>query len=343
MVALLILFLSLLAFALNSGSRYLVINELQNSADAAALGGAGRLAGPLEPSGAFAWLASEELAVEMGARNLTLSGVTPTVEAEVGYWNIETKALSASTATPGPRDFPAVRVVASRRKDDGKGVPIFDFLEKSTGRDFFDVSANSLAIISGPGYVDRRDLFAFAISRCVYDQYWDYSRTPPGPRLINGNPPVFRLGRGAGADPLCEWNTIVWTALTSSGNISANLVATVVSNYQSTLSDSGQFAIGDPLLIWRSNVAQSVHNAIASCFDRASCTKVVVPVVSDVPSSNGSSVRPIQAFACLTIRDATRSGGGYVDVAMDITCPPPPSSGGIGPIFGTITPPALVQ
>lgn len=342
MVGLLILFLSLLAFALNSGSRYLVINELQNSADAAALGGAGRLAAPLEPNGAFAWSASELLAAEIGALNLTLSGVTPAIEAVAGYWNIETKVLSAATTTPGLRDFPAVKVVASRKNDDGKGVPIFDFLEKSTGRDFFDVSANSLAIISGPGYVDQRDLFAFAISRCVYDQYWDYSRTPPGPRLINGSPPVFRLGRGAGADPLCQWNTIVWTALTSSGNISANLVATAVSSYQSTLLESRQFAIGDSLLIWRSNVAQSVHNAIAACFNQGSCRKVVVPVVPDVPSS-GSSIRPIQAFACLTIQGATGSGDGYVDVAMDITCPPPPSSGGIGPIFGTVTPPALVQ
>jgi hypothetical protein len=335
----LIALLAVTAFAVDFGGYYVARNEVQNSADAGALAGAGRLV----KNGELNWTEAERVAEEVGKMNKSSSGETPEIDVIAGYWNAESKEIvGRSIPSQGAENyFPAVKVIASRTEANGNPVPIyFAYFQKKQS---FDVALSAMAIISGPSFIDRRDLFAFAISRCVYDQYWDYSLSPPGPRLNNGEPIVFRLGRGAGPDPLCGLDTIVWTPLTSGGNVNTNLVSQVIVNYQSAQSDPTPFSIGDPLLIWRSNVSQAVYNAIEECFIFNKCRKVVVPVVSDIPSAGGSNTRPIQAFACLTIIAAAGSGNGYVDVAMDPNCPPPPSAGGIGPIFGTVTPPGLVQ
>jgi hypothetical protein len=327
------------AFAVDFGGYYVARNELQNSADAGALAGAGRLV----KNGVISWSEAQSVAGEVGRMNKSYAGDIPTINVVTGYWNSDTKEIVGTTIPQqgGEKFFPAVRVTASRTKSGGNQLQMF--LAHFSDQKYFDISVSAMALISGPSFIDRRDLFPFAISRCVYDKYWDYSLNPPGPRLNNGEPIVFRLGKGAGSDPLCGLDTIVWTALTPSGNISTSLVADAVDNYKSTQLEPRPFAIGDPLLIWKSNVGQAVHNSIADCFSQNKCTKVVVPVVSDVPTSGGSTIRTIQAFSCLTLIAATGSGNGYVEVVMDNSCPPPPSSGGIGPIFGTVTPPALAQ
>lgn len=337
--AALVVLLTVAAFAVDLSNVFVSRNELQNSADAGALAGASRLA---NPDGTLAWEASVSVAASTAERNQSATGVTPFVQAASGYWNLDSGALSPPGGTVSARDFPGVEVSSIRSQENGNSVP--SFFAKMIGVEFFDVEARSVAIISGPGYLERKNLFAFAVSKCIYDNYWDYARTPPGPRLNSeGEPETFTLRRDMKDLGSCGKNTIAWTVLSQgTANLNQPEVSNVVRNYGNSTEENAKIlSINDLIGIWTAAV-EAVYNSVLPCY-RTTCKNIVVPVVSDVPGAGGKYVKKIEAFACLEIIDAAGSGKGYVKVKMNTSCPPPPSSGGIGPIFGTVTPPALVQ
>jgi Flp pilus assembly protein TadG len=333
--------LTVAAFAVDLGNVFVSRNELQNSADAGALAGAARLG---TGSGSLAWSEAKEVASATSEKNKTGSGVTPTVVAASGYWNAayykQNGLLKESTITPESTDFPAVQVVASRSAQQGNATP--SFFAELIGVSSFDVSAKAVALISGPGILDQRDLFVFVMSRCLYDKYWDYTRTPPGPRLKDGVPYEFQIPSDEGS--VCVKNDTAWTPLGLSNNTSS--VRSIIQKYKTANPiESKLYAIGDTIPVSKEGVFTAVINDIEKCIAPPSgdgrCTTITVAVVDNIPETAKGEGRRIEAFSCLTIIDAQHPK--FVKVRMATSCPPPPSSGGIGPIFGTVTPPALVQ
>lgn len=332
------------ALAVDRGYYYVALNELQNSADAGALAGAGRLASPLTSDGFLAWEQARGAAEDVGLRNTSGSGVVPKVQALIGYWNLDSKAfISSSNPSPVPpteRDYPGVRVISSRTTATNNAVP--QFLASLVGIDSVDASKSAIAVISAPGFVDQRDLFAFVMSQCLYDRYWDYSRSPPGPRLDPaGNPYVFQIP--SDAQSLCLKNDTAWTPL-GLGNNTASVRSIVRSYKTANPIDSKRYAIGDSISVSKEGTFTAVINEIETCIlpppGDGRCVKINVAVVDNIPDNASGEGRIITAFSCLQIVEARHPR--YVKVRMDTTCPPPPSAGGFGPNFGTFTPPALV-
>lgn len=328
------------AFAVDVGNYYVTRNELQNSADAGALGGAGRL---VNPDGSIAWSEATVVAVDTGEKNLSANGVKPALDVTVGYWYLnDEKVWQQSAPTPTLELFPGVLVSAARHTKYGNAIPTF--FANVIGIESLDSAASALAIISGPGYVDQRDLFPFVVSRCLYEKYWDYSADPPGPRLgATGLPQEFNALL---EDPSCGVNSFAWTGLGVGSNAAA--IKTVVRNYKTDTPIASQiFAIGDSVPVWGgSSVAPigEIQNCLAQPKVEDQCKEVTVVVVESVPSNSSGQLREILAFSCLEILGANQQGNDkFVRVRMATSCPPPPSSGGIGPIYGTVTPPALVR
>jgi Flp pilus assembly protein TadG len=334
--------LAIAAFAVDFGNVFVSRNELQNSADAGALAGAARLAS--EPA-VISWDPAKELAVATAEKNKTGAGITPTILAQSGYWNAshyqQFKELKSPSITPQSNDYPAVQVVSSRLAQRGNAVPAY--FAKFLGISSFDLNATAVALISGPGFLDQRDLFVFAMSKCLYDKYWDYTRTPPGPLLTPGGVP-YEFQIPSDEMSACLKNDTAWTPLGLSNN-TAN-VRRIVQRYQtSNPIESKLYAIGDTLPVSKEGVFTAVINEIERCVSPPKgdgrCTNITVAVVDTIPATARGEARRIEAFACLRILDAQHPK--FVKVRMATSCLPPPSSGGIGPIFGTVTPPALVQ
>lgn len=321
------------AFVVDFGGYYVARSELQNSADAGALAGAGRIV----KNGVPGWTEAHNTAEEVGRMNRAHSGVVPTVGVIIGYWNFRTNQMLDSGIRPTADHLPAVKVTASRTKANNNELKmsLAYFLDQK----YFDISVNAMAVISGPGYVDQRDLFPFAMSECMYQQYWDYTRSPPGPLLgSNGQPLEFLLPGTYGA---CQDNTMAWTGLGFGSNAAS--IKTIVERYQtSNPIPSERFALGAMVPIWGG--AASPYNEIERCTNQPGgdgrCALVTVVVVDQIPKSANGERREIKAFSCLEILQSNPPKS--VRVRMSTSCTPP-NSGGTGPIFGTVTPPALVQ
>ncbi len=325
------------AFAVDLGNLFVSRSELRTSADAGALAGAGRLV----KNGALEWSSAKLVAEGVGQRNISGSGIAPNIDVAVGYWDTTTKTMEPSTIVPNVNHFPGVRVIAARSASNSNAVPAF--FSKVIGFDSFDMDASAIAVIGGPGSVDQRDLFPFVLTKCMYEKYWNYGSTPPGPVLgSNGMPMEFLLPGSYGSCADGTIATMAWTGLGMGSN--ANTVKTIVDRYKtSNPIPSQQFAISDQIPIFGSPA--SPFKEVEKCTNQKGgdgrCAKVTVVVVDSIPGSSNGEKRTIRAFSCLEILEANHPKD--VRVRMSTTCPPPPSSGGIGPIFGTVTPPALVQ
>jgi hypothetical protein len=201
--------------------------------------------------------------------------------------------------------------------------------------------------LSGPGYLDQRSLFPLVVTECLYEEYWDYTRSPPGPKrdAVTGNPIVFTISSKSDDSSTCGGrDAMAWTGLSVGSN--ANAVKTIVQRYKTAAPiESKRYAIGDGLPVFGS--AASPFKEVTECAavgGDGRCALVIVPVVVNIPPNASGELRDIIAFSCLSIIDAQNTGSKkYVKVQMTESCVVPPDSGGIGPIFGVFTSTALVQ
>lgn len=330
------------AFAVDLGNLFVSRSELRTSADAGALAGAGRLV----KDGALEWSSAKLVAEGVGQRNISGSGIAPNIDVAVGYWDTTTKTMEPSTIVPNVNHFPGVRVIAARSASNSNAVPAF--FSKVIGFDSFDMDASAIAVIGGPGSVDQRDLFPFVLTKCMYEKYWNYGSTPPGPVLgSDGKPLTFDLtGNDNDYGACADGSTarMAWTGLGFGSNSSS--VMEIVDRYKrSNPIPSERFEIGEGIPIFGS--PSSPFKEVKECASLTGdgrCAQVTVVVVDSIPRSANGEKRTIRAFSCLEILEGKNTGNPkHVRVRMATSCPPPPSSGGIGPIFGTVTPPALVQ
>lgn len=338
--------LAVAALTVDLGGFFVARNAMQNAADAGALAGSQRIY--TQETGPH-WDVSANTALATTQRNVSSTPATPQILVSVGYWNADaypiTGSLMSPSLDPGERDFPAVEVRVQRMRSAGNGFPTF--FGRIFAADQIDIATRAVAVLSGPGYLDQRSLFPFVVTECLYEKYWDYTRSPPGPKLdaVTGAPVVFTISSKSESTSTCDGrDAMAWTGLGVGSN--ANAVKTIVERYKTvTPIASKRYAIGDGLPVFGS--AASPFKEVSECAavgGDGRCALVIVPVVVNIPPNASGELRDIVAFSCLSIIDAQNTASEkYVKAQMTTSCAPPPDSGGIGPIFGVFTSSALVQ
>ena len=321
----------LCALAIDIGYGFMVRNELQNAADAAALSGAGHL---YRSNSAPDWSGATLAATDTIRLNRSTHANLQDGSVQYGYWNLGSMSgeLQTLPATPGSGEVAAVMVTVGREVGQNGG-PVALFFASILGIRSIPVRASAVAAVAAPGIVGSGVLFPLAVSACMYRTYWDAAANPPSPKVdpATGKPYVFRIGpdQSYGACASGSW---------SSFGIDANDVATMgalIANKNPALLKSGD-------AIWmQPAVGGSIYADVDACSARGTkvCETVIVPVVENVGSH---TMDAIKAFACLHIELASAGSSSYVQASMKVGCLAP-NSGGIGSNFGALASPRLVR
>lgn len=313
------------ALAVDLAHVYVVRNEMQNDADAAALAGAHALIDPV--TGALRWDAAVTQAQQTVRLNSAAGHAMSDAAVATGYWNLRgtPATLQSLPLTPTAWDAPAVSVTLRKQEGQNQG-PVQTFFARFWNVQGIDQQVRAVAAPTSPGTVLPGGLFPLALSQCLYDRYWDRSVYPPVPKLG-----AFKIGSGY---HYSNCSSGEWTSLL----IDANDVTTI----REIVSTGNRVALETGQDIWiqpgtKNKLFQVVHDCSAAG-DR-SCEYVVVPVVTQ---TDNHALSPITGFACLHILDAIQGKDPYVLAEMSSRCSSS-LAGGAGPNYGVVTPPSLVQ
>jgi Flp pilus assembly protein TadG len=344
------------ALAIDIGNLLVSRNELQNAADAAALAGAPCLFQRAQCGNTTAkepdWTTATQKAVSFATAttsNAVQGSAIKVAQTGSGYWNITGApgTLQGVPFTPGANDLPAISVTITKSAANANGsIPVF--LASILGVTSLSASAAATAAVSRPGYVGPGGLFPIAISKCLYDNYWDSSTNSPklatstapiSGQTVNqtpNSPYVFQVSSAYQANG-CEAGQ--WTTLTSQQNDVPFVRGLIAGQNTDTLGIGSQ-----PGAYIQPGEKNTLFDAVESCSADGdhSCEYKTVPVVSNV---SGSGYKPVVAFACVRILKATNGSNPYVLVQMSNQpdkCQAV-NAGGVGPNYGAITPPRLVQ
>jgi len=310
------------AFALDIGHVLLTRNELQNAADAAALSGAGALfSGTAQPNWAGAEAKADSTAGlnKSGPISLTDSVV------EAGYWNITGSpvGIQSISVVPGPNDVPAVKVSISRDTNQNGGKLVLSF-GGFVGLKETAVTATAVALVSGPGAVPVGALFPIAITKCLYDKYWDSAKMQPKIDPATKKPYKFKIGSEYHYD-VCDSGQ--WTSFQDDDN-DVPAIRNLMEN-----GNPKPLAIGDKT--W---IQPGTKNTL---FDEVPAnTDVLIPVVVDLDTH---SFEPIVAFAAFHIDVGVGGSDKYIEGHFVTNVPAPAGSSGIGPYYGGFIPARLAQ
>ncbi|AJW44534.1 MULTISPECIES: pilus assembly protein TadG-related protein [Ralstonia] len=320
---LLVVFLSIGAIAVDVAHLYVVRNELQNAADAAALAGAAGL-NPISPTPQWS------NAVTKGTNAVTLNAsdgtklATGTVTA--GYWNLTgtPAGMQAQSITPGKNDVPGVQVTITRASGVNGGA-VKGWLTWVFGGGTADIRATAVAVIAAPGTANPGALFPVALNKCLFDLYWNSTTNQPINDPATGQPKVLQIntsyGSGSGTCASGEWTGF-------NGPTDANTEKGLVSSGNPTTIN-----VGDSINI-STGVKTSVYNAIPSL-----PYTVTMPVVANVVPGSSS---PVVAFAGFTITKVVTNGS-HSYIEGNFTTNTKVSGGGSGTNYGAYVPPRLAN
>ncbi len=320
------------ALALDLAYLHVVRNELQNDADAAALAGARKLytngASALNWSGA-ASTASSAITLNRAAGHALADG-----QVQTGYWDMTQVAtgIQGLPMTPGANDAPAVQVRLS--KSDGQNLgPVRTFMASIWGVFSKPVRVTAVAGVNSPGTILPGGLFPFAISKCMYDKFWNMNSQPAGPRVdpLTGLVPEFKIG-SLYKYGNCESGE--WTSLDTQAS-GANAIEKLIEE-----GNPISMSVGDAAWI-QTGVKTSLFTDVKKCSAAGNrqCEFVVVPTLNQMVSGTSAEV---VGFACLHLLDAVGGNDKYILAKMSNQCPPP-QSGGVGPNYGVISQPSLFK
>lgn len=346
------------AFAIDVGRWFVVKNELQNAADAAALAGAGHIYPPIatgpnwasattEGTGAISLNTSEKVVLSDGS-------VTP------GYWDFTNRTFDSTTAkTPGTNDLPALRVTVDR-KDGANSGPMLTSFGRIFGTDTMDASATATAVVAVPGQAGEGTLAPFAVSDCMFD-----IADPP---LWNPNAtthPKFVIASGAAGGNHCNGCACgQWTSFQVVDNSASGAKERVEQGNSEVVNaqTGGEINIVDDTYILP-GVNASVYDT-ADEFWTGKDIRVTI-VANDSLGSKGFT--PVLGFACLHVYRVVKGGstscqyyngegplpggipgnGNKCAIVSFSTAPacrmPGGGVGGPGPYMGVSLPPRLVQ
>lgn len=364
-----ILFLTSFAvMGLDIGRIMVVRNEMQNAADAAALAGANcltRTSPTGSPttctatlSGTLNWTAAQARASAQLASNMAegtpLATTGAGVVVDVGYWDLLNQRPSGGTFSTaatglGTNDRPAVRVEV--RKDAGVNngpIRLLTRLIYGWGADV-PMSAESVAVVSAPGSVPGNgSVVPIVISKCMFDLYWNSATGSPriynGPGSVPadpllqsqvGQPYTLRIISSyhyPGCEASGQWTT--FDNNTNSGGVLKNLIAS---------GNPVDLEIGDTVWV-RPGTVNSGYTDLASRYPTLPTTVNVV-VVEDADLSHlppDGRKLPIVAFAGFKITSIVGGAGKYVQ-GQFVPANVVGGGSGVGPFYGTYTPPRLAH
>ncbi len=360
--------------AIDVGRVFIVRTELQNVADSAALAGANcltRRSSTVSPSDCLRTMSStlnwdRAVAKAQGQlsqnqadnRAILSSGAGHVID--VGYWDLLNKrpsggtlasSLSTTFSPIGTYDKPAIRVTVSKANGQNGG-PVLMLTRLMFGGSDVPMSATSVAVISSPSGVAAGQLTPIAIDKCILDKYWDSAKASPKLATANtlkiegvnkkyadvpqtkGAPWVIRIFQSnsnsnsnkskdedEGADEdVCE--TLRWTVFLKTNPKQKDIKLLFESKNPTALQ------IDDSIYLENGNMSD--------LFKEFSLGIITVPVMTDL----GNGRQEIYAFASFQI---TVNGGvekKYIEgrfVGINTSS----GSSGIGPFYGTYTPPRL--
>ena len=328
-VILLPILLMVSAFAVDIANLMLVKNELQNAADSAAQTGAQCLYPRAECfntlSTAPDWATSQTRASLAVTQNAAQGAALVTGVVTSGYWNVTgtPNTLQLLPHTPTANEAPAIQVTISKQSGkNGGGVVLY--LAGLMGLATSDVTATAVSVVTSPGVEGPGGLFPFAITKCMYDLYWDSTTAKPklatattlfGVPQVIGKPWVFHLG--AAIYTPCDGGE--WTSFSLDDNNVTTIKNLIANGNPTTL------ARGDQTWI-EPGSKTALYPVVAACSaaGNKSCEYVTMPVTT---SANTKGEQTILDFGCLHILDAVGGSGKYITVQMDTTCPSPEGSG----------------
>lgn len=338
---------------------FIVRTELQNAADAAALSGANCLdrqslstsANECAPAYATTlnWArASARATAQLSANtadNRPLSSTDSGHVVEVGYWNLATNTpsggtLSTTFSPPGQYDKPAVRVKVSKAAGMNGG-PIRMLSSAMFGGADVPMSASAVAVISSPGAVPPATIIPQVINKCMYNKFWNastgtpvlYTGTPADPYGISvvGQPWELRIGSAYHYDA-CESGQ--WTSFKLDLNSQSAIGSLITGGNPTAL------AIGDPVWVEPGTKTAS-YGDLSAKYPTPPGADVSILVV-DAADLKNKGTTAIVAFAGFHITEIQGGSGKYLQghfIPNFIT----PGASGVGPFFGTYTPPRLAQ
>lgn len=321
---LMLVILSIGAIAIDLGYLYVIRNELQNAADAAALAGAAGLY-PASPKPNWSNGVSQGTsAIKLNAS----SGATlKDGSVQAGYWNLtgSPAGLQAQTITPGANDVPAVQVTISRSSGKNGG-PVGTWLASIFNGAAASVQTTAVAVIAAPGTANAGALFPVALNKCLFDLYWNSSTGQPVNDPSTGQPFVIDINSsyppGSATCASGEWTGF-------GGATDASTEKSLVTSGNPT-----PVSIGSNINI-SNGVKASVYDAISYP------TAVTMPVVTTV--SPGATT-PVYAFAGFVITNVVKHGNkSYIEGHFTANQRVVNSGGGSGPYYGAYVPPRLAN
>jgi Flp pilus assembly protein TadG len=169
--------------------------ELQNAADASALGGAHSLSNPTTAvvDQPYNWTAAAATALDVARRNFVNASQIQDALVETGYWNLTNPSLGMrpSTGVPITGDVPAVRTTVTLSGTRNNG-PLNLFFAPTLGIAERDIQASAIAVIAPPG--EGTGMFPVVINMAMFTHYWDTSARKPKLDPATGKPYVFDIG-----------------------------------------------------------------------------------------------------------------------------------------------------
>lgn len=187
----LITIFSFAALAIDVGYLFVVRNQLQNAADAAALAGANYLYGDLYKTSSVSCVQSNVIfpnwscaeANTTSAIQLNKATNTTLTDGQVasGYWNVtgNPTGLQSQSITPGTNNLPAVKVTIGKSNGQNGG-GIATFFAGILGINTLNASATAVAVAaSSPSCIGEGALLPVVMNKCAYDSYWNSAKNEP--------------------------------------------------------------------------------------------------------------------------------------------------------------------
>jgi hypothetical protein len=301
------LLVAVAAYAVDVAYFFLVRNQLQNDADAAALAGARHLFDGM--SAAPNWSAAEQKALASVGMNRAAGAPLTDATVRSGYWSLSdpSPVLKANTVSPHDYDAPAIEVRVSRSPGSNGGM-IKTFFLNYFGKAEQTLQVRAVAGLASPAA----------------------TRIFPGPKLDpkTSKPYVFQLTGTLGG----------WVDLSATSN-SAGLVSDWLQATAPVLTSMGQAIWPQPGTMSRNYKDVSACSAAAKNPASRSCEYVYMPILSDVQARNST---PVLGFACMHILDAAQ-GQHYILAEMSTLCPVMPGEGVAAHYYGAKSSPALFK
>lgn len=315
------------ALAVDLARLNLIKTELQNAADAAALGGAISLndAGA-EP---YNWAAASAKALEIARSNVANASQIQNADVETGYWNLQSSSWNAGS--PGAGDVAAVRVTVRIDSTQNNGPVNFLFARILGIDNNNNIRARAIAV--RPAVGGGTGMFPFVIKKNIFNPaWWDSTTHNPKTDPKTGKPFAIQVNLdsvypkgGAGT----------WTSFTTASN-SDSYVGGLIAN-----GNVDPISIGQS--IWIANGTMTNLYDPKKAIGKYVGKDIAIPVVNNL---NPGSWQPVYAIAGFHLDSVTKQGnksymtGHFIENASFGTLNP---GNGNGTQYGAYTPPILVQ